>query len=604
MDQSIENWPSSRTTNNVKNEMAKLRIVDISGFRGIKKLTWLPQPGVNALIGPGDSCKSTILEAIDWCLGTRRTLPVTYADFFRMDSKSPLRIVATVGDLPTQLLSITKFGECFRGFKAGCPTLEEEPKTGYETVIQIVLKVEEDLEPEWFIPKEDGNDDDVIKLPWEARKAIAPLRIGTSASHHLTWRRGSALSNATEGNVSAGSSLSAALYDARDAFANAPHSELQAAIELAMDGCKKFAVADIEKISAGLDIDAVFAGETCIALHDQDGIPLRRMGVGSVRLLSSALVSSAKEDAITLVDELEYGLEPHRVIRLLHSLGTKEETPVRQVFVTTHSPIAVAELTTAQIWMVRGAGGIFTLTQPDVELQGTVRTYPNALLSRKVLVCEGASEVGIMRGLDRFANEGNSQLLPGGLLLHGVALVDGRGSSAPANALALRRLGFPVALLRDSDVVKKKPKDKAKWDKSAAAEESFVALQGKVFCWEDGYHTEAAVFKYATVGEMQKMIEYAKEFWGEELVSSDMLKHCAGASLAEIELSLSTGDVSDTDRLNLGISANKGGWFKRIDHFETVTNDILLPSVNNTDVDHKYLRRFFRDIVTWCKAAG
>ena len=584
--------------------MAKIRVLKISGFRGIKELTWLPQPGVTALIGPGDSCKSTILDAIDWCLGTRRTLPVTYADFYRMDSKTPLRIVATIGDLPEQLLSITKFGECFRGFKAGSATLEEEPRVGLENVLQIVLKIGDDLEPEWLIPKEDGNDDDVVKLPWDARKVIAPLRIGTSSSHHLTWRRGSALSKATEGAVSAGAVLSGALHDAREGFANAPHTELQAAIELAMEGCKKFAVADIEKISAGLDIDAVFAGETCIALHDQDGIPLRRMGVGSVRLLSSALVSSAKEDAITLVDELEYGLEPHRVIRLLHSLGTKEETPGRQVFVTTHSPIAVAELTTAQIWMVRGAGGVFTLGQPETDLQGTIRTYPNALLSRKVLVCEGASEVGIMRGLDRFANEGNSQLLPGGLLLHGVALVDGRGSSAPAHALALRRLGFPVALLRDSDVVKKKPKDQAKWDKSAAAEVSFVALNGKVFCWEDGYHTEAAVFKYATVSEMQKMIEYAKEFWTEELVASDMFKHCAGASLAEIELRLSTGGASNADRLNLGLAANKGGWFKRIDHFETVTNDILLPSVNNTDIDHKYLRRFFRDIVTWCKATS
>lgn len=591
------------TTKQLKARMAKLRILSIAGFRGIKELTWLPQPGVNALIGPGDSCKSTILDAIDWCLGMRKTLPVTYADFYRMDFNSPLRITATIGDLPAQLLSISKFGECFRGFKPGCSALEEEPKAGHETVIQIVLKIGEDLEPEWFIPKEDGNDDDVIRLPWEARKAISPLRVGTSASHHLTWRRGSALSNATEGDVSAAGALSAALCEAREAFANAPHAELQAAIDLAMESCTKFAVADIEKISAGLDIDAVFAGETCIALHDQDGIPLRRMGVGSVRLLSSALISSARENAITLVDELEYGLEPHRVIRLLHSLGTKDETHGRQVFVTTHSPIAVAELTTAQIWMVRGTGGKFTLTQPDAELQGIVRTYPNALLSRKVLVCEGASEVGIMRGLDRFANEGNSQLLPGGLLLHGVALVDGRGSSAPANALALRQLGFPVALLRDSDVVKKKPKDKAKWDKSAAAEASFISLQGKVFCWEDGYHTEAAVFKHATVCELQKMILYAKEFWGDELVSSDVVNYGAGASLADIESRLSIGEALDTDRTNLGLSANKGGWFKRIDHFETVTNDILLPSVNNTAIDHKYLRRFFRDIVFWCKAA-
>jgi hypothetical protein len=45
-----------------------------------------------------------------------------------------------------------------------------------------------------------------------------------------------------------------------------------------------------------------------------------------------------------LVDELEHGLEPHRIIRFLGSLGAKEVEPPLQVFMTTHSPVALRDL--------------------------------------------------------------------------------------------------------------------------------------------------------------------------------------------------------------------------------------------------------------------
>jgi putative ATP-dependent endonuclease of the OLD family len=60
--------------------VARLRKVQISRFRSIKSLTWLPSPGLNCLIGPGDSGKSTVLDAIDLCLGARRTIQFTDAD--------------------------------------------------------------------------------------------------------------------------------------------------------------------------------------------------------------------------------------------------------------------------------------------------------------------------------------------------------------------------------------------------------------------------------------------------------------------------------------------------------------------------------------------
>ena len=54
--------------------MARIKLVEINNFRGIKSMTWTPGPGINCLVGSGDSGKSTILDAMDLCLGARRSV--------------------------------------------------------------------------------------------------------------------------------------------------------------------------------------------------------------------------------------------------------------------------------------------------------------------------------------------------------------------------------------------------------------------------------------------------------------------------------------------------------------------------------------------------
>jgi predicted ATP-dependent endonuclease of OLD family len=54
--------------------MPRIRKIEIQNFRGIKDFAWLPSAGINCLIGPGDSGKSSILDAIDYCVGARRNI--------------------------------------------------------------------------------------------------------------------------------------------------------------------------------------------------------------------------------------------------------------------------------------------------------------------------------------------------------------------------------------------------------------------------------------------------------------------------------------------------------------------------------------------------
>jgi putative ATP-dependent endonuclease of the OLD family len=131
--------------------MTLIRVLEIENFRAIKQLRWLPGPGMNCLIGPGDSGKSTILDAIDLCLGARRSLTFTDADFHGIDFDKPIRISVTLGALDDPLKNIDAYGDFLVGFNAGTGIVEPEPGAGIETALTLQLTVQSDLEPEWSL---------------------------------------------------------------------------------------------------------------------------------------------------------------------------------------------------------------------------------------------------------------------------------------------------------------------------------------------------------------------------------------------------------------------------------------------------------------------
>jgi hypothetical protein len=129
--------------------MATIRQIEIEHFRGIRSLRWNPAPGVSCLIGPGDSCKSTVLDAIDLCLGARRSVTFSDADFYNLDVSRSLAISLTLGDLEDHLKSFDTYGEFLRGFRAADGVLEDEPGENLETVLTMRLVVGAYLEPTW-----------------------------------------------------------------------------------------------------------------------------------------------------------------------------------------------------------------------------------------------------------------------------------------------------------------------------------------------------------------------------------------------------------------------------------------------------------------------
>lgn len=71
----------------------RVRQLSIENFRGIRRLDWTLPVGQRliTLIGPGDSGKSTILEAVHLLLGDRWSVSFSDVDFFNVDPATPIQ---------------------------------------------------------------------------------------------------------------------------------------------------------------------------------------------------------------------------------------------------------------------------------------------------------------------------------------------------------------------------------------------------------------------------------------------------------------------------------------------------------------------------------
>jgi AAA ATPase domain len=125
--------------------LSRIRHIEIRNFRCIREFSWWPSQGINCLVGPGDVGKSSILDAIDLCLGARRTIQFTDADFFNLDVGTPVSISVTIGELDDLLKNMEAYGNFLRSCSTVTRTIEDEPEKDGETVLTLRLTVSGDL---------------------------------------------------------------------------------------------------------------------------------------------------------------------------------------------------------------------------------------------------------------------------------------------------------------------------------------------------------------------------------------------------------------------------------------------------------------------------
>tara|TARA_Y100000296_G_scaffold57383_1_gene65857 strand:- start:23046 stop:24752 length:1707 start_codon:yes stop_codon:yes gene_type:complete len=540
----------------------KIRSIAIKNFRGIKQLDWsLPATDIFCLIGKGDSSKSTILEAIRYAFYPQWNLALSDADFYQCKVENSIVVEVTIGELTEEFCSLNKYGNYLRGWETEARKLTDEPDDHLENVLTVQLTVDKDLEPKWVVLCDRCPEG--IPFKQVDRNKVSVGLIGAYSEKQLSWANGTALAKLTEAQ-----SLSELLAHASRAARTSLDTDrpttlknFDAAAEKSQDVARLLGVPVLDTYKAHLDMNSINLRVGGLALHDGE-IPLRQLGLGSRRMLLCGIQTVGLEEGhITLFDEVEFGLEPYRITRLIKHV---REDNSGQYFLTTHSPIVLRELTVQELYIVHNKGGevqIISAAQDSLEehqMQGKIRSSTEAFLAKKVVVCEGATEVGFLRGYDDFQVDNNKDPFS----FHGLALLDARGASKlKALAKAFNSLCYDVSVLADGD---------AEDQFSPTDELELRQLEIPVHVWSDRLSLEERAFQDLPWAEVLASVKLAQGELG--FPASDQVR---SKFPEELDTDIDMWRDSPKLRTAIGCAAKKAGWFK-----DTTRGDLWFKTIS------------------------
>lgn len=542
----------------------QIRKLEVHNFRGIQSLDWNIKGSLICLIGKGDSTKTTILQAIWYALYPNWNLSLYDTDFYDQNTDNPIQILVTVGELSQEIIRDFEQAQRLRGWNLESG-LVDEPDDGLEDVITLRLTVDKTLEPVW----ETINDrSPAEKISHATRSKLSTMLLGDYAERELSWTRGSSLSRSTGELEGSNQVIVDATRQMKGAVASMSGTPWSTVCDELRNSATDFGVNINGNLQPGVDT-RYFGMSTALRLFDGN-IPISLYGQGSKRLFLASLKSSSRDNgSILLADEIENGLEPHRLRHFIRKLrpaipSGAETTATGQTIFTTHSEIAIVECKAEEIKIVRCDEGNVTILDIPVELSSFVRKYPEALLGRKVVVCEGDTEYGFCRALDNFWEESGGPSFS----LIGIVPIDVGGRTQVGKcAMQFKELGYNVAVLADSD-------DDLDIDDLTLESENI-----KVVRWADNCTIEERIIRDLPIEILNQLLSLVLSFGDltqEKLI--DQLKtqipnHPTIQSI-DIQNLLSLPEMTE-ELLRISIakaSVAGNGWFKRTDKGELLGN--------------------------------
>lgn len=423
-------------------QAARIHKLTIQRFRGIQALSWLPAQGMNIILGGGDVGKTTILEAIALLLSPSNTTVISEADYWARDCTQEFVIeaVMTLSDTTGIGLQNTfAWPWAWNGQDAVAPQADDEsdfPKTS-TPVYRVRVRGTTELELAWEVIQPN---DEYDHFSTSVRRRIGLVRMSADERNDRDLRLvyGSALDR-----LLADSALRARL--AKQVAGLNLHDSLNAkgidVIESLDERMAEAALPSALKLglttSQGLSIGALIG---LLASKNGVDLPLSSWGAGTRRMAALEIASATeKEASVTLIDEIERGLEPYRLRKLINTLADQHA----QIFLTTHSPVAIACAEAANLWYLDSLGAIGALPRNKIAPQQ--KRDPETFLARVAVIAEGPTEVGFLQYLLGKAFAGNP-------LDYGVRVCDGQGNDATLDLLeTLASSGLLFAGLVDDE---------------------------------------------------------------------------------------------------------------------------------------------------------
>lgn len=535
--------------------MARIYELEINNFRGIKIFSQKFDKNFICLLGRGDSGKTTILDAISFVLSPSWNLSFYDSDFYNGNADNSIEIEASLLDLPEKLIKEEKYGLYIRGLDSN-GDIQDELQDDHEKVLTIKLEVKKDLEPQWHVV---NNRQEPLRIYTTDRAKLDVFMVTDYVDRHFSWSRGNPLYSILKENQPSNDEKSdvviEALREAKGKIDQASFSQFNDVTDRVKKVSSDFGI-DLSGAKTTVDFRDVSIKDGRVCLHDGD-VPLRLKGKGSKRLISIAIQTIlAQYGGIMLIDEVEQGLEPDRVKHLVRTLNKDNKG---QIFITTHSSEVVTELEAEDLVIVNNNEGTVTISTPDRNFQDIFRACPEAVYAKKVIVCEGKTEIGICRALDTYRKMNGKEYMS----FKDCVYTFGGGHSFTKRAMRLKELGLTVCVFCDSDDSKLEP-----------TKEDLKNSDVKIFDCDNNNAIEQQMFQDLPWDGVKELIDYViKDKSKEACQLKDSIKSKYEGAFPD--------DFKNTDTLKIRQAIGEASrikekeWFKRIDHGEFIGSIIF-----------------------------
>jgi putative ATP-dependent endonuclease of OLD family len=481
----------------ISNSLSPLILrLTIEHFRGIEKLVWYPKPGVNVIIGGGDVGKTTILDAIALLLNPTNTIVLSDSDYWARN--------VDIGFCIEAVMSLPETCGINQQTKNAWPWEWDGKEPVLPKIDGDLLGVANAGEPVYRLRFRGAADFDSAFEVFQPDETADHLSVAVRRKIGLVRLSGDDR-NDRDLRLIQGSALDRLLSD--KTLRSRLGQKLGASDvneELSEDAKKKLSILDqsFKNRKLPTDLSLALTGAPGLSLNALIGLaarkdtvilPLASWGAGTRRLaaLEIAAVHQA-QNPITVVDEVERGLEPYRQRVLMAELQKSGS----QVFITTHSAAVLSATSNASFWYMDFNGEIGQL---PISVASHMKRDPETFLSLIAIVVEGSTEFGFVDFLLRRA-------IGDDLLDRGVWITDGGGNDKTLELLE----GLAESRLKFAGFADDEGRWPTKW---AAVKEKLGAL---LFRWPTGC-IEENIIKLVPPDRIEEFVKDSNEESGSRL---------------------------------------------------------------------------------------